>query len=92
MRGRHLIGASDLAPNGQSVRPRAVVPLGRLTDPALLAQTLRPSTASTTRTKRALHSFPMWGAIWLLPVVGCVAMMGGCAWMRWRMFRRSPGG
>jgi hypothetical protein len=34
----------------------------------------------------------MSGAIWLLPVVGCVAMMGGCAWMMWRMFRRTPDG
>jgi hypothetical protein len=30
------------------------------------------------------------GLIWLLPVLGCAAMMGGCAWMMWRMFHRSP--
>jgi hypothetical protein len=34
----------------------------------------------------------MSGAIWLLPVVGCVAMMGGCAWMMSRMFHRTPDG
>jgi hypothetical protein len=34
----------------------------------------------------------MSGAIWLLPVVGCGAMMGGCAWMMWRVFGRTPDG
>jgi hypothetical protein len=32
----------------------------------------------------------MSGAMWLLPVFGCVAMMGGCAWLMWRMFRLTP--
>jgi hypothetical protein len=32
----------------------------------------------------------MSGAIWLLPVFGCPAMMGGCAWLMWRMFRPTP--
>jgi hypothetical protein len=31
----------------------------------------------------------MSGAFWWLPVVECVAMMGGCACMMWRMFRRN---
>jgi hypothetical protein len=32
----------------------------------------------------------MSGAIWWLPVLGCAAMMGGRAWMMWRMHRRIP--
>jgi uncharacterized membrane protein len=31
----------------------------------------------------------MSGVIWWLAVLGCGAMMGGCAWMMWRMHRRT---
>jgi len=50
----------------------------------------QPGTGNLRASVRALHSFPMSGAIWLLPVFGYAAMMAVCAWLMWRMFRPTP--
>jgi hypothetical protein len=70
--------------------PREEVPPRPVADPVSLAWKLRLSIASTARRRSVLHWIPMSGAIWWLPVLGCAAMMGGCAWMMWRMHRRTP--